>query len=175
MEANYHFIAVGSGIGVLVVAFVLIWVSGWQRRTPTSEPAGRQQTALLRVTQVLPQCQMEALKQFDGLTGVAGWLVALGGSKPHVTYLLNRSGDTMIGTGQNCKIVLPDRFVSSVHCKIVGRSGYFTIEQLPGATNPTKVNGQVLQRPVTLHDGSELLIGDTRMVFKSVGPLESES
>lgn len=171
MEDNYLWIAIGTGIGVLGTMCVVLLILVIRTQPARAKPADdRRATSAEAKTQALDMRKTMILKERDGLDGVAGWLVPLGGANPLAMFVLDRSGDTTIGADLNCKIVLSDRYVSGTHCRILGRSGYFTIERMPSARNPVKLNGQALERSETLRDGSEIQIGETRLMFKCVEP-----
>ncbi|MGQ9628207.1 MAG: FHA domain-containing protein [Anaerolineae bacterium] len=63
----------------------------------------------------------------------------------------------LIGRGEDCDILLPDRQVSRHHALIRQGKGDYILEDC-GSKNGTFVNGQEIQGPYALHDGDEIQI-----------------
>ncbi len=122
-----------------------------------------------RKTLVLAPVRTQLLHPYHGPCGVAGWLVSLTGSRPFQTYVLDRSGDTLIGTKAGCGIILGDDKVSKEHCKVLGRDGHFHIID-QGSLNGVYVDGAKILGQKTLRSGMRIKLGDTELVFKSVHP-----
>jgi hypothetical protein len=171
-------ILIGAGIAVALIALALAIGGALRRRKkPPPATADRPKTAVLppeerpvpRKTRALEPRKTVALSQWDGPKGVAGWLVTLGGKTPYVTFVLNRTGETTIGVSDECGISLDDGAMSSKHCKVIGKSGYFTIVDT-NSKNGVRVDGKVISEPTTLRSGVEIVIGETKLVFKSISP-----
>jgi len=76
-------------------------------------------------------------------------------------------GDRALSIGRlpECDIVIPDSNVSRRHAEIRPTVDGFSLVDL-GSTNGSKVNGvRTVQRE--LHDGDELVFGNTRLVFEA--------
>jgi|SRR5882672_1656184 len=173
MEDNFQWIALG-GVIVIAACLAALFVVH-PHRPPKPSPPGATPSRPRSGTKLLTPCVTVALRPWEGPPGIAGWLVTLGGMTPYATFVLHRSGDTTIGRSPDCGIVLNDVFVSGKHSRVIGRSGYFWIENEPGVTNPVKVDGEVVSRSTMLRTGMELQIGDTRLAFLSAGPTGSIS
>lgn len=63
----------------------------------------------------------------------------------------------VIGRGDDCDIVLPERQVSRYHVKILRGDGGFLLEDLD-SKNGTHLNGQVVKGTVPVGDGDEIQI-----------------
>lgn len=174
MEDNIQWIALGGAIAIAVCVAALFLLRPDHPAVRPSRP-GSTPSPPRSGTKLLTPCVTVALRSWDGPPGIAGWLVTLGGVTPFATFVLHRSGDTTIGRSPDCGIVLNDVFVSGKHARVVGRSGYFLIENELGVINPVKVDGEVVSRPTMLRTGMELQIGDTRLAFLLAGPTGSIS
>lgn len=64
-------------------------------------------------------------------------------------------------------VTIDDRTVSRLHASIERVNGGWVVEDL-GSTNGTYVNGERVRSPKALHDGDELRLGSTRLVFRAV-------
>ncbi len=73
-----------------------------------------------------------------------------------------------IGREEGLDIVLQDAESSRRHARISWQGGQYVIEDL-GSTNGTFVNGIQLTAPQVLRPGDSIGIGQTAMVFQSVG------
>jgi pSer/pThr/pTyr-binding forkhead associated (FHA) protein len=74
-----------------------------------------------------------------------------------------------IGRAQSASLVIPDAQVSRLHARIDLTDGALSIRDLD-SRNGTLVNARPIDEPVPLHDGDEIDIGTTRIVFCGVGP-----
>ena len=74
---------------------------------------------------------------------------------------------TVLGRGEECDIVVPERQVSRAHLRIKRDAGNYVLEDL-GSKNGTFVNGRQVQAgtPVRLQDGDEIQVAlSVRLVF----------
>src|SRR5215475_2125804 len=78
--------------------------------------------------------------------------------------------EALLGRHRESWLCLPEARVSRQHARILRRETTFVIEDLQ-SSHGVLVQGQRLVPyvPYTLHDGDEIRIGSTRMVFR-VGP-----
>jgi len=74
-----------------------------------------------------------------------------------------------IGRVPPATLVIPDAQVSRVHARIDLTDGTLSIRDLD-SRNGTLVNARPIDTPVRLHDGDEIDIGMTRIVFCGVAP-----
>jgi pSer/pThr/pTyr-binding forkhead associated (FHA) protein len=75
------------------------------------------------------------------------------------------SEETTVGRIKTNAIVVPgDDLISSHHCILYCRDNRAWVKDLD-STNGTEVNGQLTEL-ADLHDGDEILIGNTRMVLR---------
>ncbi len=71
----------------------------------------------------------------------------------------------VIGRGNDCQIILPERQVSRHHVKILQRDGGYVLQDL-GSKNGTHINGVKIQGAVPLQDGDEIQIAlAVKLVF----------
>lgn len=63
----------------------------------------------------------------------------------------------MIGRGNDCQLILPERQVSRYHAKITYEEGSYTLHDL-GSKNGTHLNGSRVQGSTPLRDGDEIQI-----------------
>lgn len=71
----------------------------------------------------------------------------------------------VIGRGNDCQIILPERQVSRHHVKILRRDGGYVLQDL-GSKNGTHINGTKIQGTVPLQDGDEIQIAlAVKLVF----------
>lgn len=69
-------------------------------------------------------------------------------------------------------VALPDRTVSSLHARIIGREGSYFVEDA-GSTNGTVLDGRPISgSPVPLHEGAVLFLGSYVLVFRTVTAAE---
>ena len=74
-----------------------------------------------------------------------------------------------IGRAESATLIVPDAQVSRLHARIDLSDGIFSVRDLD-SRNGTLVNARPIDGPVALHDGDEIDIGTTRIVFCGVGP-----
>ncbi len=70
-----------------------------------------------------------------------------------------------LGRHPNNSIQLLDRIVSKEHCTIEARGARFVLRDL-GSLNGTFINGQRVNGEQMLHDGDEVALGNTRLVYR---------
>ncbi len=85
------------------------------------------------------------------------------GGQLHAADLLER-GDTRIGRTGEVQVRLDDPTVSRSHAMLRGEAGLFLIENL-STTNPARVNGAPVDRPVPLSDGDRIQLGSVQLTF----------
>jgi hypothetical protein len=78
-------------------------------------------------------------------------------------------GGTIIGRSLDCHLTLEDPLVSRRHARIVVDEAGARIEDM-GSRNGVRVNGAVIQDPVSLRNGDRVRIGTHDFVFCSVDP-----
>lgn len=93
-----------------------------------------------------------------------GELVPQGGGD---TILLDRPAMT-VGRRESCDICLRFPNVSSVHCELVFRDGYWYVHD-KGSTNGTKVNGMRVMKKVLI-PGDEVAFGKRKFTMKYTMP-----
>ena len=74
-----------------------------------------------------------------------------------------------IGRAPNATLVIPDAQVSRLHARIDSNDGSLSIRDLD-SRNGTLLNARLLDGTAPLHDGDEIDVGTTRIVFCGVGP-----
>jgi transcriptional regulator with GAF, ATPase, and Fis domain len=79
-------------------------------------------------------------------------------------------GLVVIGTGQDCDLVLPDDTISARHCEISLDQGALRVRDL-GSTNGIKLK-QARIRDASLEPGSRILLGTTEILLEEQGRLE---
>jgi hypothetical protein len=94
---------------------------------------------------------------------VVGWLIPLDG--PQGGQLLELRGRAIVGTANDCDVVVRDQSVSGRHAEFGMQGGTFRVSDL-GSTNGTFVNGKRVQN-AELSDGDTLKLGSTEFRFKS--------
>ena len=67
------------------------------------------------------------------------------------------TNEMLVGRGNDCDIVLPERQVSRHHLKILHDTDGYTLQDL-GSKNGTHLNGKQVQGSVPLQDGDEIQI-----------------
>lgn len=78
-------------------------------------------------------------------------------------------GNNKVGRSKSCRVcVHGDDEVSREHCVIKGSKSSFQLCDL-AAKNGTFLNGSRVYEPRMLQDGDEIKVGNTLLVFKSVG------
>ncbi len=110
----------------------------------------------------------EALRQPQAKGRSVGWLVrATGPGRRGQTLCLGRDHG-LVGRSPDCDIRLDeDSRIGQKHAAISESDGQFTIEALQGQV---KVEDQVVTSRRSLHDGDTLEMGESRFVWKCVGP-----
>ncbi len=93
-----------------------------------------------------------------------GELIPLGGGD---TILLNREAMT-VGRRESCDICLRFPNVSSVHCELLFRDGYWYVQD-KGSTNGTKINGMRVMKKVII-PGDEVAFGKRKYTMKYTMP-----
>jgi hypothetical protein len=79
-------------------------------------------------------------------------------------WTLNKS-EFVVGRGEDCEVVLPDRQVSRRHFRIVRDEDGYSVEDL-GSKNGTYVNGAAVRGSVQLQDGDEIQVAlSVRLLF----------
>jgi adenylate cyclase len=78
-------------------------------------------------------------------------------------------GPSVIGRSAGVNIQVPDREVSRRHTAIEPENGSLVLKDL-GSSNGTFLNGRRVYAPTALRDGDEVMVGNTRLVFRSGGP-----
>ena len=79
-----------------------------------------------------------------------------------------RPQEALVGR-QSEDLPLTDATVSRSHARLTPQNGVWTIEDM-GAANGTSVNGVKLRRPKQLHQGDQIRVGGTLLVFGGPGP-----
>jgi pSer/pThr/pTyr-binding forkhead associated (FHA) protein len=74
-----------------------------------------------------------------------------------------------IGRAPNATLVIPDAQVSRLHARIDLFNGGLSIRDLD-SRNGTLLNARPVDGTAPLHDGDEIDVGTTRIVFCGVGP-----
>jgi hypothetical protein len=106
-----------------------------------------------------------ALDSGGGRVAAVGWLVAVSGRNAEKTYPL-KSGRTVIGTANDCDVVIEDQFASSRHAEVRLEGQAFKISDL-GSTNGMTVNHKKV-REHELVDNDRIVLGRSEFKFKSV-------
>jgi hypothetical protein len=97
---------------------------------------------------------------------MVGWIVALSGKHSNQTFKF-KPVRTLIGTGQDCDIVVDDQFMSSHHCEVrLEPGGFFKLVDL-GSTNGIVVNNKKVKEH-ELVDNDQFRLGRTEFKFKSI-------
>ena len=79
-------------------------------------------------------------------------------------WSLNRT-EFVIGRGEDCDIVLPDRQVSRHHFRVVHDDNGYSVEDL-GSKNGTYINGAPVRGSMQLQDGDEIQVAlSVRLLF----------
>lgn len=93
------------------------------------------------------------------------WLNSQDGSEHGRDWPLE-ADEIRIGRNQRNEIVLDDPRVSEQHARLSrqGTGSYLLVDG--GSTNGTRINGNLIREPVTLHDGDSLRFGSTTLVFR---------
>lgn len=161
-------VAVAGG-ALALLALVLLGNRAIRRRSPvraaaTPPPVPADAAPARSRTSVLAPRRTQVVTPYLGPEGVAGWLVSLDGASPHMTWVCNRSGDTVIGADPGCGIIINDRMASGTHAVIAGRSGYFKLIDTD-STNGVYVDGKRIAGEQMLASGMRIRIGQTTYVW----------
>jgi pSer/pThr/pTyr-binding forkhead associated (FHA) protein len=90
------------------------------------------------------------------------------GPAGHDLVVLDGRGTISIGKSADTDLVIDgDPAVSRLHAKLEPVGPGWCISDL-GSTNGTTVNGHRLYAPRTLHDGDEIVLGRTRLMFRDL-------
>jgi len=76
------------------------------------------------------------------------------------------AGPAIIGRSSAAGVQLADREVSRRHTAVEPEGAGFVVRDL-GSSNGTFLNGRRLYTPAPLHDGDEVMVGSTRLVFRT--------
>jgi len=74
-----------------------------------------------------------------------------------------------IGRAPNATLIVPDAQVSRLHARIDLTDGVLSVRDLD-SRNGTLLNARPLEGPAELHDGDEIDVGTTRILYCGVGP-----
>lgn len=72
----------------------------------------------------------------------------------------------------SAQLVLPDATVSRAHGRLVCRNGAVLLENM-SRTNPTTLNGQIMEGPVELSSGDQAYMGICKLVFHIRQPAQT--
>ena len=129
-------------VGVLVLLYLFVWRIA---RTAIRDVRGSSESMILSPGHGFdPQPAPVAPTK----PATPGRLVVLLGRDPHAAAVLDGDG-----------------FVSGRHAMVRLRGGSPTVTDL-GSTNGTYVNGDRIAAETALHEGDELAVGSTRMIFE---------
>jgi len=103
----------------------------------------------------------------DAMTAMQA--VVLRVEQEHRTRTVRAPVPITIGRAPSATLVVPDAQVSRLHARIDLTDGVLSVRDLD-SRNGTLVNARPIERPVALHDGDEIDVGMTRIVFCGVGP-----
>ncbi len=79
-------------------------------------------------------------------------------SIPSENWIMDMSGDILIGRDDHCRITIKDKSVSHEQCKIFVKNGGLAVINL-SRTNVTKLNGIAVDNESLLHVGDNLKLG----------------
>ena len=120
--------------------------------------------SLLFVLLALPRRRRE---RNDTMTAMQA--VVLRVEQEHGTRTVRSPVPITIGRSPSATLVVPDAQVSRLHARIDLSDGILSLRDLD-SRNGTLHNARPIGRPVALHDGDEIDVGTTRIVFCGVGP-----
>lgn len=103
----------------------------------------------------------------DTLAGMQA--VALHVEEDGRTRTVRAAVPILIGRAPSATLVVADAQVSRLHARIDMSDGVLSVRDLD-SRNGTFVNARPIQGPVALHDGDEIDVGTTRIVFAGVAP-----
>ena len=81
-------------------------------------------------------------------------------------------GANLVGRDHDCTVRVDSSAVSRHHARIVVTGGRATVEELD-SKNGTRVNGQGVERPVTLKNGDEIQVGSVTLTYRLPARLPS--
>jgi pSer/pThr/pTyr-binding forkhead associated (FHA) protein len=87
----------------------------------------------------------------------------------HKTRTVRAPVPITIGRAPSATLVVPDAQVSRLHARIDLFDGVLSVRDLD-SRNGTLVNARPIDGPVPLHDGDEIDVGTTRIVYCGLGP-----
>jgi hypothetical protein len=97
---------------------------------------------------------------------LAGWLVLTSGRERGKTININRSV-MRLGRKRDCDITIEDDQVSGLHAQLRVEGTLCRLNDLD-SRNGTWLNGERVQGARTLDDGDEIVVGQTKLVYKRV-------
>lgn len=100
-------------------------------------------------------------------------LQVLMGAEPGRSFPLS-ADEIIVGRNPDCGVFLNSPSVSRQHARISHRNGSFLVEDLQ-SRNGTYVNGELLLRPRVLHDGDQVTICETTLIFRLRTPEADDS
>lgn len=146
-------------LGGVCVVMLIVWLVFREKdeapmpmASPQPQPQNKPRTMAMDVGQ-------------GGRVSAVGWLVATNGRQSDKTFPL-KSGKTVIGTANDCDVVIEDEFASSRHAEVKLAGNAFRITDL-GSTNGMLINDKKT-RDHELVDNDRIVIGRTELKFKSV-------
>jgi hypothetical protein len=116
------------------------------------------------VTQMLPRSPITDSAAAPSVQKQAYFLVTHAGMTKAHWYSL-KDDEIIIGRAKDADIILIDMAVSRHHAIVRYEHGHFTYLDLE-PTNPSFINGKAYNEPVLVKDGDEIVVGETRLVFK---------
>lgn len=147
-------------LGLLPVAGLLYLLLRKKKEEPVAQAPGERLEAPMPTTG-----RANRTMAIEASGDVAmGWVMGLTGPLKDTTYKLKNR--TVIGTAQDCDIVVPDPTMSSKHCEIRKSEAGFTLVDL-GSTNGVIVNDKRV-REHFLVDNDAFRLGRTEFKFKSI-------
>jgi hypothetical protein len=117
------------------------------------------------VTQMLPRSPIVDSAAAAKLQKQAYFLVTHAGMNKAHWYSL-KEDEIIIGRAKDADIILIDMAVSRHHAVVRFENGQFTYLDLE-PTNPSFINGKAYNEPVQVKEGDEIVVGETRLVFKN--------
>src|SRR5438093_10191352 len=96
-------------------------------------------------------------------------LIVRNGAQAAEIFPLNRLRTT-IGRSARSDLCIPDAFASRLHAEIRQEGDSYWLVDLESA-NGTRLNGTPVSTTLPLYPGSEVQIGETRIVFENELPL----
>ena len=156
------------GVGGLVVVLLLAWLIFREKDEEFAEsaPPPVKEQAPAQQQQAGPQKTMALDLGVGGKAPAVGWIVATSGKHTNQTFKF-KPVRTLIGTGQDCDIIIDDQFMSSHHCEVRADVAGYKLVDL-GSTNGIVVNEKKV-REHELVDNDQFRLGRTEFKFKSIG------